>query len=286
MKKLLIMTLVLVMCLSGCATAEKGTVSRDEYDTLKAQYNALKSNYDQLVQAYAEVSEGSGSTLLENTDNASSADKFVPETTLPQIENVTEDTLSENITFYIPADVFDAETVLSQLEVTEYAYSSKHYDYAFLAVKNNSEFNLDISVSIKFYNTAGELIGAKNSSENAFESGTEILFYFIPDEAFATTEYEFEVKEEDWYECVVSDLTYESVSAKNKEIVSVTNNGSEAAEFVEASALFFKGDTVIGFDWVYFVDDDSEIKPGKTITKEMDCYEDYDTVKLFFTGRR
>ena len=50
--------------------------------------------------------------------------------------------------------------------------------------------------------------------------------------------------------------------------------------------LFFSGDKVVGFDSTYFVDDDSELKPGKTITKELHCYEEYDSVKIYFTGRR
>ena len=108
----------------------------------------------------------------------------------------------------------------------------------------------------------------------------------MPDEKFARMEYELSVKEEKYYDCVISDLSYESVSAKDKEIVSVTNNGSEAAEFVEVYALFFKEGKIVDFDSTYFVDDDYELKPGKTITEELHCYEDYDSVEFFLTGRR
>jgi len=180
---------------------------------------------------------------------------------------------------------FDEEEVLAQLEVTEYLYDGDWYDYTFLVVKNNSEFNLDISVSVKFYNDAGELIGAESRDQEAFENGTETVLVFSPDEEYATLEYEISASEEDWYECVVSNLAYESTPAKDKEIVSVTNNGDEPADFVECYALFFRGEKVVGFDSDYFTDDDSELKPGKTITAELDCYEDYDSVLFFFTGR-
>ena len=180
---------------------------------------------------------------------------------------------------------FDEATVLSQLEVTEYSYKNI-WRYAFLVIKNNSEFNIEVSVAVKFYDKDGELVGAKDKSEVAFERGSEIVMYFMLDEAYDKIEYELSASKEDWYECVVSDLTYESTTAKKKEIVSVTNNGTEAAEFVEGYALFFKGDKVVGFSHTYFTDDDSELKPGKTITKELDCYEKYDSVKFFFTGRR
>ena len=108
----------------------------------------------------------------------------------------------------------------------------------------------------------------------------------MPDEEYATSEYELSVKEDEWYESVAADLTYESIPAKEKEIVSVTNNGSEAAEFVEVYALFFNGEKPVYFNTEYFTDDDSELKPGKTITEEIDCYEDYTSVRFFITGRR
>lgn len=196
------------------------------------------------------------------------------------------DTVSIEATEKVVTSEFDEATVLSQLEVTEYSYKSSVWHYAFLVIANKSEFDIEVSVDIKFYDKNGDLVGAKNGEQEAFESGTEIVMYFMPDEAYAKMEYELSVEEEDWYECVVSDLTYESTTAKKKEIVSVTNNGTEAAEFVEGSALFFKGDKVVGFEQTYFTDDDSELKPGKTITKEMDCYKKYDSVKFFFTGRR
>lgn len=181
---------------------------------------------------------------------------------------------------------FDEEAVLKQLTAQTYSYSNNYWNYGFVEVTNNSAFDLDISVSAKFYDASGNLVGANDRSENAFQQGTSILFYFMPDEKFATIEYELSVDEEEYYECVVKDLSYESVTAKEKEIVTVTNNGTEAAEFVEGTMLFFNGDNVVGFEQHYFTDDDSELKPGKSITKEMSCYEKYDSYKIYFTGRK
>jgi hypothetical protein len=97
--------------------------------------------------------------------------------------------------------------------------------------------------------------------------------------------YELSVKEELNYECVVSSLEYESVSAKNKEILSITNMGSIPAEFVEAYALFFKNNVLVNTDWEYFTDEDDELKVGKTITREMDSYGDeYDCVEFYIVG--
>ena len=187
---------------------------------------------------------------------------------------------------YVPSGSFDEDEVLSKLDVSEYSFSNDFWNYSLLTIKNNSEYTLEISAATKYYDAEGNLVGAKDSSESAVGSGEEILLYFMPDEKYAKMEYELSVSEDEWCESAVSDLRYESVSAKNKEIVSVTNNGNRAAEFVEVYAVFFNGDTPVGLESWYFTDDDSELKPGKTITKEMECYEDYTSVRYFLTGRR
>lgn len=220
----------------------------------QAEYDALKSELDH---------------LKENSSEISSADISAPE---PEKKPT-------------PAGKFDEEAVLSKLEVTKYSYSVRSFHYAFLVIKNNSEFDLDISAEMKFYND-GNLVGSRSTSQEAVEAGTETILWTMPDEAFTDIEYTLEAKEESIYECVISDLSYETTSAKKKEIVSVTNNGTEAAEFVAGYALFFEGDTLVDFDDTYFTDDDSEIKPGKTITEELKCSQNYDSVKIYFTGRR
>ena len=171
------------------------------------------------------------------------------------------------------------------MEVTKYSYSTKYWHYAFLVIKNNSEFDLDISAEMKFYN-GGNLVGASSVSQEAVEAGTETILWTTQDEAFTDIEYTLEAQEESVYECVISDLSYETTSAKKKEIVSVTNNGTEVAESVEGYVLLLEGDTLGDSDDAYFTDDDSEIKPGKTITKELECSKNYDSIKIYFTGRR
>lgn len=251
MKKLLCVLMSVLMALSLAACGQSNGISQEDYDKLRKEYEELKEKYEQIV---------STNTLPEP----------------PQTENPEQTE---------PSGKFDTETVISQLEVQEYTYRTKFSEYLFLAVRNNSEYNIEMSVSAKFYNEES-LVGAKTTSQEAFEHGTEIVIYFMPDEAYTSVEYDISVSEETWYKCITSELSYETTAAKNKEIVSVTNNGEYAAEFVECHALFFKDGKVVGHSGTYFTDNDFELKPGKTITEELDCYEEYDDVKFFFTGRR
>lgn len=248
MKRILIITSLLIALLLNCT----GCVV-----TLPGEEN------------YPSQTEGvlSGTQLVENQGN------------VPASETNTNDVQNQN--------KFDKTEVLSKLEVKTYKMSRSVWNYAFIEIANNSDYDLSISVDLKYYDAAGALIGADSRSEDPVQSGTSVLIYTMPDEDFATIEYDVSVDtKSSYYECVVKDLSYESVAAKNKEIVTVKNDGTEAAEFVEGSMLFFLGDKVVGYASHYFTDNDSELKPGKSKTVEMDCNETYDSYKIFFTGRK
>lgn len=68
--------------------------------------------------------------------------------------------------------------------------------------------------------------------------------------------------------------------------VTVTNNGTYPAQFVEAYALFFDSNSnVVYSNSGYVTDNDSEIKPGATLSEQIDAYKSFDSVKVYFTGR-
>lgn len=182
---------------------------------------------------------------------------------------------------------FDADEVISQIELTEYSYvNSIKTTWIIVVLKNNSRFNLDLTLNLTMKDADGNIIGAKSKDQEAFESGTEIALAFYNDKTPAHCEYDFTVEEEEWYDAAISDLSYEATLAKRKVIVSATNTGEEAIEFAEATVLFFKGDKLVSHRTSYFTDNEYEIKPGKTISEEISCGYSFDSVKVYFTGRR
>ena len=81
-------------------------------------------------------------------------------------------------------------------------------------------------------------------------------------------------------------MTIEQTINNKNVIVGVTNNGTKAAKFVEAYALFFDANNnIIKTASSYVVDDDSEIKPGKTLVEQLDAYGSFDHVEVYLTGR-
>ncbi len=182
---------------------------------------------------------------------------------------------------------FDEADVISKLDVQKFQYEDiLKNTWICLVIKNNSEFDLNIDVNLTLKDESGNLVGAKSGRQEAFQSGSEIALTFMNDVSPASYDYEISAKPESWYECVTSDLTSEISPASKKAVIAVTNNGTKNAEFVEGTALFFKGDILVDHDTTYFTDNDNEIKAGKTITKEVSCYQEFDNVKVYFTGRR
>ena len=100
------------------------------------------------------------------------------------------------------------------------------------------------------------------------ESGREVclLHYFDRITDVAEFEYTLSAKEETFYKPVLSDLSIEQSITDDKVVLITTNNGDNAAKFVEAYALFFSGEDLVYYGSTYITDDDSEIKPGATIS--------------------
>lgn len=185
-----------------------------------------------------------------------------------------------------PQSEFDGETAISQLKTEAYFYETRWSQYVFITIENNSEYNLSITVNAKFYDKNDTLVGAKSQTQNAVESGYSTVFDFITDEEVVSVDYEYIIEKEDWYKCVLSDLSYDVSEAKNKIILSVSNTGNDAAKFVQATVLFFKGDSIVDFSQHYITDNDSEIKPGRTVDQEMEFSESFDSYLIFLSGRR
>jgi hypothetical protein len=173
------------------------------------------------------------------------------------------------------------------ISVTQYFYTNSFKTtYVFLTAKNNSQITAKISINLKTYDSEGNILASKDAAEEAIGAGCETILTYLLDEPFSDAKFEVKAEKDTYYESVIQDLTCKSTSGKNKEILEVTNNGTDAAEYVRAHMLFFSGEELVYSNTTYFTDDDSEIKPGETMTKEISCSKNYDSYKVFFTGRK
>lgn len=173
--------------------------------------------------------------------------------------------------------------------VKEYTFKDSigWYTYHFYVIQNTSDKTVDISTSSVAYGTDGAVISSDDSDFYALGSGCTSIMY----EAFETSadidHYDTKWKvSKSYYTSVIQDLSYVQNDVEDGAVFQVTNNGTEAAEFVEGYALFFSGDQLVGFNSTYFTNDNSEINPGETISEQFSEYDSFDRIEFYLDGRR
>lgn len=244
--------IVLIMCVAMLCGCGSNGVSQEEYNKVVAERDEYKEKYESLLAQESPAEE-------KNVDNQ--------EKEVKQQED--ED---------IKVEVVEEYHYINSIGVAEY----------FLIVKNDSSETISVNVNATAKDAEGNLIGANTQSEEAIPSGYEVCIgcYFSDAKNAENFEYTLDAKKDKYYDAVIQDLSFEESRTDKKVIISCTNNGEDAAQFVEATALFFSNGELVRSDSTYITDDDSEIKPDATIIKEMKAYDEYDDVKIYLSGRK
>lgn len=177
----------------------------------------------------------------------------------------------------------------SDFDITEYIYeTSIGSSECFLVVKNNSLGCVSISADMTAYDASGSTIGAQTSNIDILGPDEQSImpFYFSDVTGIDKVDYKLSYDTRPSYEPVIANLkTEQTVNDKNLTVVA-TNTGEYSAEFVQAHALFFDSEgNVIYYNSSYMTDNDDEIKPGATLSAQIDAYQDFDHVECYFSGR-
>lgn len=183
----------------------------------------------------------------------------------------------------------DANVSDSDFTVSDYIFDNSYGDTLYyLVVENNSEHAAAITANGTAYDANNTVIGADDASIDVIGPGQTSICYFYFDGVSNVdhVEYQLLYNTDLYYEDVLHNLAIESTVNSNNVIVSVTNNGETPAQFVEAYTMFFdEGHNLIYVDSNYIVDNDSEIKPGATQTKQFDPYRSFSDAEVYLTGR-
>lgn len=176
----------------------------------------------------------------------------------------------------------------SNFEIAEHLYEDSYSTQYYLVVKSNASIPVGITANATAKDANGAVLGADSMEIDILGPGETSIgyFYFSDVKGVASVEYELSYNTEPYYTPIIGSLTIEQTINNKNVIVGVTNNSTKAAQFVEAYALFFDANNkVIKTASGYVVDDDSEIKPGKTLVEQLDAYCTFDHVEVYFTGR-
>ena len=106
------------------------------------------------------------------------------------------------------------------------------------------------------------------------------------DEMAASFETTVKASKSRYYTSGEDDLEYELTQVKKGGVIEVTNTGKTAVSFPQGTLLFFKDGELVYGNYTYFTDDDSELKPGDTIAKEITSYDEFDELEFSLMGKR
>ncbi len=223
---------------------------------------------------------GSGTTETTAASEKVASETEVVSTDEKEMESDIEKTVEDT------ADVPDEEKIEVLADYT-LPDSIGWYTRHFFIIQNNSKETLDISVSSLAYSEDGQIIAADDSSVDAVGAGCISIIYnaFETDEPIAYYEDTWSSKASSIYSSVIQNLSYTQNDISNGAVFQVTNDGDITAQFVEGYVLFLKDGELVAYDSTFFTDDDYEIKPGATISKQVTSNKDFDSIELYLTGR-
>ncbi len=237
-----------LFCMASLSFAEE-----DDADALKEQISAIDAEIEQLESERADLQAQVDE--LEGTDEAGEADQQTG------------------------GDVEVLE---------EYTYQRGSYSDHFLVVKNNTDKDVKVTSESFAYGEDGTMVGFGDGYLDALAPGCTSVFYELieTDEEIASYDTTVTAGDSGYYVAVNQDLSYEQTDVSGGAVFQITNNGEYAADFVQGYALFLLDGEMVDYEYSYFTDDDSEIKPGDTISKQLSTNKEFDTMEFYMIGRR
>ena len=205
---------------------------------------------------------------------------------LEKIEDYISDTDIKDIS---QDDKKNGEVDDSDFDIKGYLYNNQSSSYYYLVIKNNSSTTVAVSGNAIAKDSTGKAIGAGDLSIDAIGPGQTSIGYcfFNKVSGISSVEYSLNYRTDYYYDDVLADLTVKESINNSNVIVSATNNGNKAASFVRAYALFFDNTgKVVGTDTRYIIDNNNELKPGVTLSAQLDARQEFDRVEVYLTGRR
>lgn len=175
-------------------------------------------------------------------------------------------------------------------DVIEYKYcDSIGSTLYYLVITNHSEETVEINGNMIAYDREGKTIGAADGTIDVLGPGEQSIatFYFGDAGDVASVDYTLSYETDLYFQPIISSLSMtEAVNEENVVVTVTNNNATTPAEFVDCYALFFDSENnVVAVSESYFTDADFELKPGASLTQQLDAYTTFDHVECYLAGR-
>ena len=267
-------------------------IQAQEYDKTSSYANCIlriaqDSNYDQIWLVHYKRSLGSDK-ILEN-DIITVYGKCGGEETYESVlgSEITKPVL--NAELYDLGEIingtvqqFDEELIKKQIEVSGCSERGNYSNRYYPIVKNNSDFQLDITVEVKFYDATGKLVGVQSANFYSLKKEERDIKTLFPDEDYSSVEYSISVEKSQYRESARSQISYSISALPKKAIITATNDGPKTVQSAEAIIVFYNGSEVVDVGSSYLYNGNTfELKAGESVSKEIRIFEEYTSYDVF-----
>jgi hypothetical protein len=187
-----------------------------------------------------------------------------------------------------PVEVKD---LADEMGVQEYScVVDDSFMYYVMYITNNSDKVVSAEMNVTALDSNGSMVGSSSDGVKAIAPGQTSGIWTTFDEwdSIQSFEYTLTVSEETSYSPVYDDLTVDYDTNDDGIVAKITNNGTDPAEFVWMDVVYIKDGKMVNFSELSFMDDDSQLLPGVTLSADGTCYYDggFDDVVIAVNGRR
>lgn len=178
-----------------------------------------------------------------------------------------------------------AEVDGSAFDIKEYHFNDgSGYTMYVLVVKNNSDKTIDMDADVTASDDSGKNVGVSSDyAYNIAPNQSGCMQFYFDTESASTFKYNIDYRSTS-VESIASELTFTETQNDDNVIITCKNDTDCIAYSVRADIIFFNGDTPVGCDFTYLCDDDLKLDIGKDISKEIECYQEFDNYKVYYSA--
>ena len=169
--------------------------------------------------------------------------------------------------------------------VKEYLWDSSLGQHNDLVIRNTIGYDAVIYLDVQFYDRDGSLVDRKEDGKRACQDGYETFWMIYSEKPYDHIDYTLEFVPDTRDQGLQSILELSTGIRGNTAIITAKNIGDKPIDLLEYYLLFLDEDgNAVACDYDFWGDDDGELKPGVTMTREVECPLSFVSLEFYATS--
>jgi len=169
--------------------------------------------------------------------------------------------------------------------VKEYLWDSSLGQHNDLVIRNTIGYDAIIYLDVQFYDRNGNLVDRKEDGKRACQDGYETFWMIYSEKPYDHIDYTLEFVPDTRDQGLQSILELSTGIRGNTAIITAKNTGDKPIALLEYYLLFLdEGGNAVACNYDFWGDDDGELKPGVTMTREVECPLSFVSLEFYATS--